>query len=142
MVGTATAGAAGAAAINATYGAATGHVLVKLLRHIGIRVMLIEELNGMKTATVDVEVDVAAVEIRGAGFPRLYFWMHGFYGFPDGLAETLALNTHLYIKESQFTHIAVSGNDGTAYSLAILVDGFVCFGTFCIQRLIRSKSVV
>ena len=94
--------------------------------------MLIEELNGMETAAVDVEVDIPAVEVRGAGFPYLYFGMHGLYGFPDGLANTFALDTHLYIKESQFAHIAVSGNNGTAHTLAILADGFVSFGTFCL----------
>ena len=40
---------------------------------------------------------IATVEIRGAGFPYLYLRMYGFYGFPDGLAETLALNTLLHI---------------------------------------------
>ena len=97
--------------------------------------MLIEELNGMESAAVDVEVDIPAVEIRGAGFPYLYFWVHGLYGFPDGLADSFALNTHLYIEACKFTRIAVSCNDGTAHSLAILADSVVGFGTFCFQRL-------
>ena len=80
-------------------------LLVELLRHIGVWMMLIEaldlwslategtqELNGMESAAVDVEVDIPAVEIRGAGFPHLYLWMHGLYGFPDGLADTYAIN--------------------------------------------------
>ena len=97
--------------------------------------MLIEKLNGMESAAIDVEVYVAAVEIWGAGFPYFYLRMHGFYGFPDGLADSFALNTHLYIEECKFTHIAVSCNDGTAHTLAILADSFVGFGTFCFQRL-------
>ncbi len=36
-------------------------LLIKLLRHIGVRVMLIEKFNGMESAAVDVEVDIAAV---------------------------------------------------------------------------------
>ena len=61
--------------------------------------MLIEELNGMESAAVDVEVDIPTVEIRGAGFPHLYLRMHRLYSLPDGLADTFALNTHLYIEE-------------------------------------------
>jgi len=37
--------------------------LIKLLRHIGIWVMLIEKLNGMESAAIDVEVYVAAVGV-------------------------------------------------------------------------------
>ena len=86
----------------------------------------------MEATAVDVEVDIPSVEIRGAGFPHFYLRMHGFYGFPDGLADSFILNTHLHIKECKFSHIAVSGNDGTAHTLAILADGFVGFGTFCL----------
>ena len=58
-----------------------------------------QELNGMESATVDVEVDIPAVEIRGAGFPHFYLWMHILYGFPDGLANPFALNAHLHVEE-------------------------------------------
>ena len=44
-------------------------LLVELVWHIGVRVMLIEKLNGMESAAVDVEMNIATVEIRGAGFP-------------------------------------------------------------------------
>ena len=78
--------------------------MVKLLRHVGIRVMLIEELNGMESAAVDIKMDIPAVEIRGAGFPHFNLWMHGLYGFPDGLADTFALNAHLHIEECKLTY--------------------------------------
>ena len=94
--------------------------------------MFVEKFNGMESAAVDVEVDIATVEIRGAGFPHFYLWMHSLYGFPDGLADTLALNTYLHVEECELAHIAVSGNDGTPHTLSILVDGFVSFGTFCL----------
>ena len=57
--------------------------------HIGVRMMLVEELNGMESAAVDVEVEIPAVEIWGAGFPDFNLWMHGLYGFPDGQASIL-----------------------------------------------------
>ena len=107
-------------------------LLVELLRHIGIRVVLIEKLNGMESAAVDVEVYVAAVEIRSTGFPYFYFRMRGFYRFPDGLADTFALNTDFHIEESQLAYNTVSCNNGTAHTLAFLADGFVGFGTFCL----------
>ena len=57
--------------------------------------------------------------------------MHRLYGFPDGLADTFALNTHLHIEERQFGSVFsfIDGNDGTAHTLTILADGFVSFGT-------------
>ena len=66
--------------------------LVELVWHIGVRMMLVEELNGMESAAVDVEVDIPAVEIRGAGFPHLYLRMQRLYSLPDGLADTYAIN--------------------------------------------------
>ena len=91
--------------------------------------MLVEKLNGMESAAIDVEVYVAAVEIWGAGFPYFYLRMHGFYRFPDGLADSFALNTHLHIEESQLAYNTIRGNDGTAHTLAILADGLVGFGS-------------
>ena len=41
--------------------------LVKLFGHIRVGVVLVEELDGMEAAAVDVKVNVTAVEIRGAG---------------------------------------------------------------------------
>ena len=78
--------------------------MVELVWHIGVRVMLIEKLNGMESAAVDVEMDIPAVEIRGAGFPDFYVWMHGLYGFPDGLADAFALNAHLHIEKCKLTY--------------------------------------
>ena len=69
--------------------------LVKLTWHVRVRMALIEELDGMEAATVDVEVNVAAVEIRGAGLPHLNLGMHRLDGFPYRLADALALYTHL-----------------------------------------------
>ena len=60
-------------------------MLVKLLWHVRVRMMLIEELDSMKSTAVDVEVNIAAVEIGGAGLPHLYLGMHSLDGFPDGL---------------------------------------------------------
>ena len=61
--------------------------------------MFIEKLYGMESAAVYVEMDISAVEIRGAGFLHLYLWMHGLYGSPDGLADALTLNTYFHVEE-------------------------------------------
>ena len=78
--------------------------MVELVWHIGVWMMLIEELNGMESAAVDIKMDIAAVEIRGAGFPDFYVWMHGLYGFPYDLTDTFALNTHLHIEKCKLTY--------------------------------------
>jgi hypothetical protein len=44
--------------------------------------MLVDELNDMEPIAVYVEMDIAAVEIRGAGFPHFNLWMHGLDRFP------------------------------------------------------------
>ena len=77
--------------------------------------MLVEELNGMESAAVDVEMDIAAVKIRGAGFPHFYFRMQCFDSFPNCLSNTLTLHAYLHIKERQFTMMfgGIDGNDDT-----------------------------
>ena len=49
--------------------------LVILLRHIRIRMVFVEELDGVEAAPVDVEVDVATVEVRVSGFSWLAVWL-------------------------------------------------------------------
>ena len=75
--------------------------LIKLLRHVRVGVVFVEELDGMEAATVNVEVNVAAVKIGGAGFPHLHLGVHLLDGFPDGLADAPALYTDLHIEKRQ-----------------------------------------
>jgi len=56
--------------------------------------VLTDKFNRMESAAIDVEMDVATVKIRDAGFPLFYLWVRGRYGFPNSLADVLALNTY------------------------------------------------
>ncbi len=67
-------------------------ILVELLWHVWVRMMFVEELHGMETTAVDVEMDVATVEIRCACLPDADLRIHVLVGFPDGLSDALALN--------------------------------------------------
>ena len=80
--------------------------LVKLLGHVRVGVMFVEELDGMEAAAVDIEVDVAAVEIRGACLPQFNLGMHCLNALPDCLTDALALYAHLHIEESQYTFMS------------------------------------
>ena len=84
----------------------------------------------MESAAVDVEVDIPAVEIRGTGFPYFYLRMHRLYGFPDGLADTFALNTHLHIEECKLTYGLPLSRLGRADASVLglqLTSSFYCF---------------
>ena len=110
-------------------------LLVKLLWHVWVWMMLVEELNGMESTAVNVEVDVATVEIRSAGFPHLRLRMQYLDGFPDGLSDALALNAYLHIEECQFIMVSfiVDYHNGTAHTQTIFIDSFVGFSTICFQ---------
>ena len=71
--------------------------LVELLGHIGVGMVIVEKLDGMKATTVDIEMDVAKVEVRCACLPDFSLWMECFDGFPDGLTNAFALYAHLHI---------------------------------------------
>jgi len=60
--------------------------------------------------------------------------MKCFDGFPNRLSDALILNANLHIEECQFAMMigCINGYDSTAHTLAILADGFVGFGTFCL----------
>ena len=101
--------------------------------------MLVEELNGMETAAVDVEVDVTAIKIWSAGFPDFRFGMYSLDGFPNGLPDAYTLYAHLHIEESQFAVVGfmIDSDNGTSLSLTISINCFISFSIFCIQRLIE-----
>ena len=135
-------------------------LLRQLFGHVLVGVMFVEELDGMEAAAVDVEVDVAAVEIRSACLPQFNLGMHCLDAFPDCLTDAPALYTHLHIEERQLTYglllsrlgraqaslallsllhqftfmrRVVDGNDGTAHTLAVDIDSLIGFGAFSPQ---------
>ena len=107
--------------------------LVEMLRHVRVGVMFIEELDSMEAAAVDVEVNVAAVEIRGAGFPYLNLGMHRLDALPDCLTDALALYAHLHIEEGQLAFGLMDREYGAAHTLTVGIDSLVSLGTLSPQ---------
>ena len=94
--------------------------------------MLVPKLHDMKTATIDIEMYVALLEIRGDGLPNLVFWMYLLDGFPCRLAYALAVNVRVHEKQFQisFPGFLVNAKDKAAYYFSIQdnPEGF-CFLT-------------
>ena len=84
-------------------------------------------------------MDVATVEVRGAGFPYLNLRMLFLDGFPDSLSDALTLNANLHVEEGKLSTMVlfINGNDCTTHTLTIGIDSFVGFCTFSLQRLIE-----
>ncbi len=90
-------------------------------RLVWVWMLLVVILNNMKSALVDIEVDVPLFKIRSTSLPNFRFRVKSFYLRPNGLTYTLALNTMLHIQEIQ---MVVSGfliylHDGTTHHTAI-----------------------
>ena len=93
----------------------------------------------MEAAAVDIEVDVAAVKIGGAGLPHHNLRVHRLDSIPNGLADALALDTDFHIEEGQLAMMfgAVNGDNGTSHALAVDIDSFVGLGALGSHRLIE-----
>ena len=72
-----------------------GELLVKLLRKIGvvrIGVMRIIKLNDVKSAAVDVKMNVPLFKIRSHRFPHRDLRIQPFNLAPSSIADSLAVN--------------------------------------------------
>ena len=61
------------------------------LRRIRLRVHSGKKLNGVKTAFVDIKMDIALFKIWRAGFPDLGFGVQSFHGKPSAVANAFAV---------------------------------------------------
>ena len=84
--------------------------------------VLIEELDGMESAAVDVKVNVPSVEVRRTGFPYLRLWMHSLDSLPNGLSDALTLNTNLHKEKCQFASMLISFNDNNSTTHTLTVS--------------------
>ena len=90
-------------------------------RLVWVRMLLVVILDNMKSALVDIEVDIPLFKIRSTSLPYFRFGVKSFYRSPNGLTYPLALNAMLHIQEIQ---MVVSGlriylYDGTTHHTAI-----------------------
>lgn len=75
------------------------HVVVSM--HIGIRMLLVVILDNMKATFVHVEVDIASLEIRGAGFPHKCIRVILLYSSPYRLTYAFTLYSVFHVQEIQ-----------------------------------------
>ena len=73
------------------------HVVLAL--HIRIWMLLVVILDNMKAAFVHVEMDIAPLEIRGAGFPHKSIRVILLYSSPYRLTYAFALYSVFHIQE-------------------------------------------
>ena len=113
--------------------------LIELFRYVRVGMVIVEKLDGMKTTAIDIEMDVAKVEVRCACLPDFSLRVQCFDGFPDGLTNTFALYAHLHIEKCQLASMLflVNGNDGTTHALAVSIDCLIGFCAVSLQRAIE-----
>ena len=98
-----------------------GTELVFFFRLVRVWMLFVEILDNVKSALVDIEVDIPLFKIRSTCLPNFCFGVKSFNLSPNGLTYTLALNAMLHIQEIQ---MVVSGlriylYDGTTHHTAI-----------------------
>ena len=90
------------------------HVVLAL--HIRIWMLLVVILDNMKAAFVHVEMDIAPLEIRGAGFPHKSIRVILLYSSPYRLTYAFALYSVFHVQEIQVMMMCfrIDLNDRTA----------------------------
>lgn len=89
---------------------------VKSISH---RMVTVEELNDMKTAAIDVKVDIPRFKIRRYRFPNLDLRIHSFDLTPSGVTDTFAVSLRRYKQYFQLAVIAVDFQNNPANLLLI-----------------------
>lgn len=106
----------------------SGYILsIGKIRMMRFRVFLIVILDNMKAAFVHVEMDIAPLEIRGAGFPHKSIRVILLYSSPYRLTYAFALYSVFHIQEIQVMMMCfrIELNDCTADDTAVLY-GSIC----------------
>ena len=86
---------------------------------IRIGMMAVEILHDVETAAVDIEVDVALIEIGCVGFPDRHFGVQLFDKAPGGITDALAVNLGVDKQQLQFAAPAFHADNGTADLLPV-----------------------
>ena len=81
--------------------------------------MAVEILHDVETASVDIEMDVALLEIGCVGFPNRHFRVQLFDQTPGGIADALAVNLGVDKQQFQFAALAIYTDDSTSNFLPI-----------------------
>ena len=79
-------------------------------------------LHDVETAFVDVEVDVALLEIGCAGLPNFHFRMQLLHGAPGGIADAFAVRLGRDKQQLQLAMVAFDAKHHTADLFPIQKD--------------------
>lgn len=102
----------------------------------GVGVVLVEELDDVEAAAVDVEVDVALLEVGGQRLPHLYLGVQALHLAPGGIAGAAAVGVGVgeEQRELALAPLGVEGDDHSAHA-ALVGDDEVGLGTLGVEHL-------
>ena len=80
--------------------------------------MAVVELHDVKSAAVDIEVDIALLKIRRYGLPDLHLRMHTFNSTPRRIADALAVDFGRDKEDLKIAVISLCLDDHAADRLA------------------------
>mgnify|MGYP000297975288 FL=1 len=86
----------------------------------GAGVVLVEELDDVEAALIDVEMDVAHLEVRCFQLPLRHLGMGRFDGGPGPRPNALAVNRRVHREEQDLALIPVDCEDGIADADSVL----------------------
>ena len=100
-------------------------LLIRLLYYIGIvgiGMMVVEKLNNVKPASIDVKVNIAFLKVWCNGFPYCHFRVQLFHSTPRGVADAFAMRFWGDKQEIEIAHLTLYFDYDTANRLPILHD--------------------
>ena len=97
-------------------------VVPAAVRVVGVGVMTVEKFDDMKSAAIDIEMDVTLLKIRRDSFPDFYFGMKLFDLAPCCIADAFAVCLRRYEKYFKITAPAVGRYYDTADFLSVEYD--------------------
>ena len=111
------------------------------LRRIRLRVHSGEKLNGVKTAFVDIKMNIALFKIWRAGRPDLGFGVQSFHGKPSAIADAFAVFLRRNEKKFQLVVMClfVDFQHHTA-NLSAIIQNSICLAVGCINALLNRRT--
>ena len=97
------------------------HQVIRLyVRIVWVGMVSVEELDDMKSAAVDVEVDITLFKIRRDGLPDLHLRIHSLNLTPRGIADTFAVDMRRYKKQIQISLVTVNTDNSSACDFSVI----------------------
>ena len=84
-----------------------------------VGVVTVKKLNDMKTAAIDVKVDIALFKVRCDGFPYLHLRINPLNFTPCGIADTLAVDMRRYKQQLQIALVTIHTDNSSACDFSV-----------------------